>query len=377
MRVLPPLLVALLVLSFAAYTSAQTNAPTFTTNLSFGSRGTQVTTLQQVLNRDPDTRIASSGPGSPGNETDYFGPLTKTAVVRFQEKYVSDILTPAGLTQGNGYVGPSTRAKLNTLPTVTTNTSSAPATILTTVATSSSAAYVVKDSEKIDIYTGDKMLVNIQNKITDIINAAIASRVASRSAEPITLPPITATSVPSVTLGTPVPRSTVPGTSVTITGRGISTNSVIYFGNTYIVRSVTKDSLGNYSFIVPSIPPARYDIAVRTGGTVSNTAQFVITDPKNPPVHLTSVSPANVAYGGTLTIIGSGFSPQNNLVVTTYQTFTNVPSTDGVTLTVQAAPVSLQAYAKVGGGTVTMPMSVYVVSDYGFSNATKSFTMAL
>lgn len=95
---------------------------TITVALALGSSGPQVATLQQVLNRDSDTQIASTGPGSLGNETDYFGQLTRSAVIRFQEKYYSEILAPAGLTRGNGYVGAYTRAKLNALSTVTTVT---------------------------------------------------------------------------------------------------------------------------------------------------------------------------------------------------------------------------------------------------------------
>ncbi len=370
------LFAALLLLLTATHASAQTSQTAFTTNLSRGSSGPQVLALQKVLNQDLATRIASTGPGSPGNETDYFGSLTAAAAVRFQEKYAGDILTPVGLTSGTGYVGVSTRSKLNML----SGSTIAATPVLTTppaVVTSSAADYLVKETEKVDVYAGDKMLTNIQNKITDTVNAAIASRVASQSSEPITLPSITAANLPSVTLGTPAPRSAIPGTSVTVTGKGISTNSVVYFGNTYIVRSVTKDSLGNYSFVVPPIPPGRYDIGVRTGGTVSNTTSFVITDPKNPSVRLTSVSPANIGYGGTLTITGSGFSAQNNLVVTTNQTFNNVPSSDGTTLRVTLSPESLREYAKVTHGTVAIPMSVYVVSDYGFSDTMKSFTMTL
>ena len=84
----------------------------FTRDLFLGARGEDVRELQRFLNSQGFI-LAETGPGSPGNETTYFGPLTHNAVIRFQEKYASEILTPLNLIKGTGYVGENTRAKIN------------------------------------------------------------------------------------------------------------------------------------------------------------------------------------------------------------------------------------------------------------------------
>lgn len=84
----------------------------FNSNLSLGTRSASVMDLQKVLNMYSQTKVASTGAGSPGMETSYFGPATKAAVVKFQ---ALNSVTPT-----SGLVGPLTRAVLNQVCTGTT-----------------------------------------------------------------------------------------------------------------------------------------------------------------------------------------------------------------------------------------------------------------
>ncbi len=105
-------------------TTGGSSGYTFSANLMVGSKGADVMSLQKTLNMSADTQVAASGAGSKGQETSTFGALTKAAVVKFQTKN--------GISPAAGYVGPVTRAKLNSMGgTVTTPTT--PTTPVTTV----------------------------------------------------------------------------------------------------------------------------------------------------------------------------------------------------------------------------------------------------
>jgi peptidoglycan hydrolase-like protein with peptidoglycan-binding domain len=82
---------------------AGSGTATFARNLYLGVSGEDVLALQKLLNAHGFT-VADSGAGSYGNETLYFGPATRAAVVKFQ---LSRSIEPAV-----GYVGPITRAAL-------------------------------------------------------------------------------------------------------------------------------------------------------------------------------------------------------------------------------------------------------------------------
>jgi hypothetical protein len=78
-------------------------------DLSVGSSGESVVCLQEFLKKEGSDIYPE------GLVTGNFFNLTKNAVIRFQEKYASEILAPLGLTNGTGFVDSVTRAKINSM----------------------------------------------------------------------------------------------------------------------------------------------------------------------------------------------------------------------------------------------------------------------
>lgn len=75
------------------------SAYSFTKNLTLGARGADVKALQNILISKGHLKIAAA--------TEYFGPMTKAAVIAWQ--------TAEGISPAAGYVGPLSRAKLNSM----------------------------------------------------------------------------------------------------------------------------------------------------------------------------------------------------------------------------------------------------------------------
>lgn len=80
---------------------------TFNKNLRIGDSGPEIDMLATALSEEGLFSTARTYPD--------FDEYVASAVVQFQEKYASEILAPFNLKRGTGYVGPSTRKKLNAL----------------------------------------------------------------------------------------------------------------------------------------------------------------------------------------------------------------------------------------------------------------------
>ncbi|MCL5006533.1 MAG: peptidoglycan-binding protein [Patescibacteria group bacterium] len=93
--------------------TTSTASCTFTRDLTVGSTGADVKCLQEYLNASGYT-VASTGSGSAGHETTYFGTLTAKAVAKWQAAH--------GVTPSAGYFGPKSRAEYVALTTTTSTT---------------------------------------------------------------------------------------------------------------------------------------------------------------------------------------------------------------------------------------------------------------
>jgi len=86
----------------------------FTQTLQSGSSGAEVKKLQECLAQDKEIYPSGTISGT-------FGQETKAAVIKFQEKYKDEILTPNNLTSGTGKVAGATIKKLNEICFVVPN----------------------------------------------------------------------------------------------------------------------------------------------------------------------------------------------------------------------------------------------------------------
>ena len=143
-----------------------------TKDLRYGMTDPEVSILQQGLARDPQVYPE-------GLVTGYFGTLTRAAVVRFQEKYASEVLTPLGLTSGTGFVGAATRAKFNALYGTPVVVSPTPSGSATPTATPTPSVTPAEGSISINLYGTPANGTQVRASQTDVAIMAFETRAYS------------------------------------------------------------------------------------------------------------------------------------------------------------------------------------------------------
>ncbi len=320
----------------------------FSEGLRYGVRHAEVALLQKILNTDRETQIASTGAGSPGNETYYFGPATKRALIKFQEKHRDEILTPWGLSRGTGFLGEKTRAKLKTL-------------INKANVADTEGFFLTKQSPK---ETGGAVFVpKIDEKTTK-----------NSSNEGILPSKIPATSFENkVFVMFPSQYSGKSGTEISISGAGFTPKDNIVSFGAHEITGIPSWNGANLSVKVPEIPKGIYSLLVKnTQGESGKYAFFVVTDGVTPEPKIGGIMPEQALLGSNVVVRGSGFTKTGNMVRTSAEVLENIPSPDGTTLSFRVGgktfedmtPEARAMMKKNGKG---FPVWVYVVNENGVS----------
>lgn len=314
----------------------------FLRTLRVGMQGDDVRAMQQTLNKDPDTRIAESGAGAPGSETDYFGPATKRALIRFQEKYRTDVLAPIGLVGGTGVFGEKTRIKLSSVRQAISVQE--PLTSATATLSISMPSGVGVPSGVIEyVEQGEVFVVSL-------------SRYSGKY-----------------------------GAVVTMGGYGFArTGNTIYIGDGSVVEHVPSWNGQTMNFEVPNIAKGLYHLWVKNArGESDHSGFFVVTDGVTPEPKIDSVD----YFAGRGTVIkGSGFATTGNMVRTGVGVYEDISSPDGKTIIVSPA-TTLSSFSKLPTATIFVdapkeikpifiPVSVFVINENGVSNS-KNFTLEM
>ena len=260
-------------------------------NLKLGDEGEDVRRLQVFLNEEPETQLSAEGPGSPDNETTYFGLRTLLAVKKYQEIHREKVLEPVGLSIGTGYLGPSTRKQIHFELALASMPDSSASALGPLVEGSPEASEITEalgqeEGESFQIYYADKY---------------------------------------------EGPR----GTKITLTGDGFDKEGIsLHFGDSFRMPIKILKNSQKFNYTIPEDAPlGKHDFWLTNGlGEETRKIIIVVTDPAVPAPIIFSTTPNKVKYGETVTIKGTGFTKTGNDIYTTYQIIRDVPSLDGETL---------------------------------------------
>lgn len=332
---------------FSAHVATAASCASFTRNLALGARGEDVRMLQQILNSDKATRVADEGVGSPGNESTYFGVKTKIAVIKFQNLYAEEVLTPAGLMSASGFVGVYSRAKF--------------------LALCSGKGSEIPPVSIVPPPTPTPIVPTPVNTPATTVAGALNPTVTAPSFFKTDQPVIMSLSTYMA------PR----GATVNILGLGLASTGNVVHLDSYLISNVNTGAGGTLSFTIPSdAPRGKHALWVSSANGDTNQSFFVVTDPSVAPPIVTGFTPKEGFFGTVVTVTGSGFLPLGNDVRISYGVIANIPSSDGKTLQFTVLPdmPGLKAGEDRPEFNVRVPYWFTVLNDNGVSSPSV-FTM--
>ncbi|OHA92557.1 MAG: hypothetical protein A2665_02395 [Candidatus Zambryskibacteria bacterium RIFCSPHIGHO2_01_FULL_46_30] len=301
------LLVVLSTVFVSGVLATSVSAESFDTNLTVGSRGSDVTTLQQFLVLKGYLQMPLGVPFG------YFGPLTKRALARWQ--------ATNGISPAVGYFGPISRAAI-----------------------------------------ASQMAASPVPPVPAPSNPNLSPSIE------IDTPSVLGMRINRVMLFRAFPFEARPGDLVTLDGSGFSKtlNKVYFNGGTPVTATSTNGITLDIS-VPTNLAEGEYSLSVSNVlGSSDNPDIRILVKVTNNPQPGPAIESASIV-GDTVTLIGKGFTSLNNLF-TTLGDSSGPVSSNGTTLTFRVADLSRYDQIKqFTMGKYQASLWIYVQNEHGIN----------
>ncbi|MBI2674009.1 MAG: peptidoglycan-binding protein [Candidatus Zambryskibacteria bacterium] len=290
------------------------DAQTFNANLTIGSRGADVVSLQQFL-------VARGFLQMPlAVAYGYFGPLTRAAVARWQ--------TANGITPPAGFFGPISRAAI--------------ASQINPIATSSITP--ANSTPPMSALVPRELFPNVE------IDTPVAPGMRAGQ----------------VMLFRAFPFEVRPGDVISLDGSGFSkTLNKIYFNGGNPVIATSTDGITLDVPVPLTLSESEYRLAVSNVLGFSNNPDIaVVIKVTNNPQAEPAIESASIA-GDVVTLVGTGFTSANNLITTFGNSPRSITASDG-TITFHITELSMyNEIRKFTFGNYQTVFWIYVQNEHG------------
>jgi hypothetical protein len=168
-----------------------------------------------------------------------------------------------------------------------------------------------------------------------------------------------------------------PGDKVSVSGFGYGEGTPvnILWDDTVVRENVKFYEGKDLFFTVPKVSPGKYTVTFEQDGVVAfpDSSMWVKPSKETTPPEVTRISKEVVKRGDTITLYGSGFTPEQNDVITGFGDVNDISSEDGKSITFTYNPFSDQDLVAHDEETLeklelTIPMNLMVVNVNGSSN---------